>query len=103
MKPVQQPYREVFRHTHALQIEGESVRVPSVEMAVAMKFSAMASLYRSAENKHQDAHDFILMVKGNPDLDEKEMSRLASLIYPDAGKNLLELVRKARAGETLIL
>src|SRR5947207_12493882 len=26
MKPVQQPYREVFRHTHALQIEGESVR-----------------------------------------------------------------------------
>lgn len=103
MKPVQQPYREVFRHTHPLQIEGEAVRVPSAEMAIVMKFSAMASLYRSAENKHQDAHDFILMVKGNHDLDEEEMRMLASLIYPDGGKDLLELVRKARAGETLIL
>ena len=28
----------------------------------------MTSVYRADEAKHQDAHDFILMIKNNPDL-----------------------------------
>ncbi len=103
MKPVQQPYREVFKHTATAKSGRWTYRVPSLEMAIVMKFSAMVSLYRAAEDKYQDAHDFILMVKQNPGLDEKTLSELAGLIYPDGGRDVLELVRQARAGEMLKL
>jgi hypothetical protein len=103
MKPMQQPYREVFKHTHKETIEGEAYRIPSLEMALVMKFSAMTSLYRAVEDKYRDAHDFIRMAKTNPDIDAETLSQLASLIYPDGGKDVLEMVRKARANETLNL
>jgi Nucleotidyl transferase AbiEii toxin, Type IV TA system len=103
MKPVQQPYRELFKHTHAVHSQGQTYRVPSLEMAIVMKFSAMTSLYRAEEDKHQDAHDFILMVKKNPDFDRDKLADLGSLIYPDGGKHVVELARKAWAGERLLL
>lgn len=103
MKPVQQPYMAVFKHTHKVSAEGEPYRVPSLEMAVVMKFSAMISINRAPEDKHHDARDFIRMVKNNPQLDQDQAAQLASLIYPDGGKDLLEIVRKALANETLIL
>jgi hypothetical protein len=103
MKPVQQPYREVFHHTHAVVSQGQKYRVPSLEMALVMKFSAMASPNRADENKHQDAHDFIVMVKKNPDFDRDKLADLASLIYPDGGTDVLEMTRKVLAGEPLQL
>jgi predicted nucleotidyltransferase len=103
MKPVQQPYLDVFHHTHAVVSGGQRYRVPSLEMALVMKFSAMTSLYRADENKHVDAHDFIRMIKQNPELDEAKLAELASLIYPDGAKDILEMVRKVRAGEKLTL
>jgi hypothetical protein len=103
MKPLQQPYREVFKHTHTVHVQEQAYRVPSLEMAVLMKYSAMTSLNRAEEDIHQDAHDFILMVKHNPDLDKQKLGTLGTLIYPDGGKDLLELVRKASAGEKLNL
>ncbi len=103
MKPLQQPYREVFDHTSTVKSGKWTYHVPSLEMAIATKFSAMVSLYRAADDKYQDAHDFILMVKQNADLDEKALSQLADLIYPDGGRDVLELVRQARAGEMLKL
>jgi hypothetical protein len=103
MKPLQQPYREAFRHTHKVSSGGQTYRVPSLEMAVVMKFAAMTSLYRAGDDKHLDAHDFIRMIKKNPEFDREKLAELASLIYPDGGKDVLELARKALAGETLIL
>jgi len=103
MKPVQQPYRELFKHTHEVHSQGQTYRIPSLEMAIVMKFSAMTSLYRAEEDKHQDAHDFILMVKKNPDFDRDKLADLGSLIYPDGGKDIVELARKALAGERLLL
>lgn len=103
MKPLQQPYREVFKHAETVSSEGQEYRVPSLEMAVVMKFSAMTSLYRAAEDKHQDAHDFIRIVKKNPEIDSEKLSELASLIYPEGGKDVLEHVRKVQAGEPLQL
>jgi len=50
MKPLQQPYIEVFKHTHTVTSEGQTYRVPSLEMALVMKFSAMISLYRADED-----------------------------------------------------
>ncbi len=103
MKPLQQPYISVFKHTHTVTSEGQTYRVPSLEMALVMKFSAMISLYRADEDKFRDAHDFIRMVKANSDIDETTMAQLASLIYEDAGKEIQEMVRKIRAGEKLVL
>ena len=68
-----------------------------------MKFSAMTSLYRAEADKHQDAADFIRMVKANEDYDREKLAALASRIYAEGGKDILELARQAQAGETLIL
>jgi hypothetical protein len=103
MKPLQQPYREVFKHTYAATIQDQACRIPSLEMGIVMKFAAMTSLYRAVEDKYRDAHDFIRMVKNNPDIDNEKLVALASLLYPEGGKDVLEMVRKAKAGETLPL
>lgn len=103
MKPFQQPYREALKHTHTVTIDGESVRIPSLEMALVMKFSAMISINRADEDKHLDAHDFIRMVKNNPKIDKRELARFATLVYPEADKEILDMVRRVEAGEQLIL
>jgi predicted nucleotidyltransferase len=103
MKPVQQPYCEVFKHTHATTIEGQNVRIPTLEMALVMKFSAMTSLNRAEEDKFLDAHDFMHMVKSNASCDDAKLSEIASLMYPEGGKDVVEMVRKVRAGEKLEL
>jgi hypothetical protein len=103
MKPVQQPYCEAFRHTHSVGSGEQTYRVPSLEMALVMKFSAMTSLYRADKDKYQDAHDFILLVENNPDYDRQKLAELATLIYPEGGKDILEMARKVAAGEKLQL
>lgn len=103
MKPLQQPYLEVFKHTHSVTSEGETYRVPSLEMATVMKFSAMTSPYRADEDKFRDAHDFIKIVKANPGINETELGKLASLVYADAGKDIQQMVQRIRAGEKLII
>jgi hypothetical protein len=103
MKPLQQPYCEVFKHTHKEQMGGQSYRVPSLEMAIAMKFAAMTSLYRADEDKFQDAHDFILLVKNNPDFDRDKLAAIGSRLYGDGGKDVLEATRQVLAGEKLIV
>jgi len=103
MKPAQQPYREVFKHTLQAVVGKESCAVPSLEMALVMKFAAMTSLYRAAEDKHRDAFDFIRIAKHNDAIDRNKAASLASLIYPEGGKDLLEMLDKARAGETINL
>ncbi len=52
---------------------------------------------------YQDAHDFILMVREDPKTDSEKLFELGELVYPDGGAELLELVRRARAGEKLNL
>lgn len=101
MKPTDQPCREVFKHTQTVTVEGQKYRVPSLEMAIVMKYAAMTSLNRRTEDRYRDAHDFIRMVKNNPDFDRNMVAELASLMFADAGKDVLELARKAQADETL--
>ena len=103
MQPSQQLLRDIFKHTHTVTSEGQTYRVPSLEMALAMKFAAMISLHRRDEDKYQDAHDFILMVKANPALDPGKLSELGELVYPGGGAEVQEVVRRVRAGEKLNL
>jgi hypothetical protein len=96
-------YREVFKHTQTVSEAGHKYRIPSLELALAMKYAAMISPNRPLEKVHQDAHDFIVMVKGNPEQDRDTLEALGDAVYLGGGEELLEMIRKAAAGERLDL
>lgn len=96
-------YRAAFKHTHAVKSWGQSYRIPTLEMALAMKFAPLVSLVRQDEDNYQDAPDFILMVKANPEIDLTKLESRGELVYPGGGKETLEMVRKVRAGEKLTI
>lgn len=103
MKPNQPLYHDALMHTHSVESGGQKYLVPSLEMALAMKFSAMISLTRSDDKKHFDAGDFIRMVKANPLIDLEKLRALGQLVYNGGGDELVEKVRQVRAGEKLVL
>ncbi len=104
MKPIQPHLRVLFKHTLPSELKGQKYRVPTLEMALALKFAPMmVSPNRQDTDKLKDTYDFALMVKNNADLDLKKLQELGDLVYPGGGKGILELVRRVRAGEKLIL
>ncbi len=103
MKPNQPLYHDALKHTHSVESGGQKYLVPSLEMALAMKFSAMISLTRGDDKKHFDAGDFIRIVKANPKIDSEKLHSLGQLVYNGGGDELVEKVRQVRAGEKLVL
>jgi hypothetical protein len=103
MKPMQQPYREIFKNAVKITAKGQQYRVPSLAMALTCKFAPMISLARADARKYQDAHDFIVMVQRNPDIDLDKLAQLGELIYSGGGMEIVEMVRRVRAGEQLTL
>jgi hypothetical protein len=103
MKPNQPLYHDALKHTHLVESDGLKYLVPSLEMALAMKFSAMISLTRSDDKKLYDAGDFIRIVKANPNIDLDKLHALGQLVYNGGGDEIVENVRKVRAGEKLTL
>jgi hypothetical protein len=103
MKPNQALYRDALKHTFPVQAEGQSYKIPSLEMALAMKFAAMISPNRADRDKFQDAHDFIAIVENNLDIDPEKLAPLGELVYSGGGAEIVEKVRQVRAGERLQL
>ena len=103
MKTKQPIFQAAFENTKSLEMEKQKYRIPTLEMALAMKFAPMVSLVRADEKKHLDAHDFITMVKVNPEIDLAKLEELGDLVYSGGGKEVLEKVRQIRAGEKLVL
>jgi hypothetical protein len=103
IKPVQEPYCDALNHAVIITAGDQKYRIPTLEMALVMKFAPMVSLFRADEDKYQDAHDFIRIVKNNPEIDLKTLSELGERIYPGGGKEVVEMVRRVRASEKLIL
>jgi hypothetical protein len=103
MKCVQPLHREGLRHTQAVETKGLRYKVPSLEMALALKFGPMVSPNRVLGKKRQDAADFTLMVDAHPEIDMAKLAELGELVYPGGGKEIVEIVRKIRAGEKLLL
>jgi hypothetical protein len=103
MKTNQPIYQAAFKNTKPLELEKQKYRIPTLEMALAMKFGPMISLMRADEKKHLDAHDFITMVKVNPEIDLAKLEELGNLVYPGGGKEIVEKVRQVRTGEKLVL
>ena len=103
MKPNQPLYRDALKYTHEVESEGQNYCIPCVELALAMKLSAMISPTRSDDKKLYDAGDFIRVVRANADIDLVKLHALGQLVYNDGGNELVEKVRQVRAGEKLVL
>ena len=103
IKPHEPLFRVALKHAHTIEAEGHTVSIPSLELALAMKFAAMISPNREDDKKHLDAHDFIRMVKTNPNIDLDTLTELGQLVYNGGGAEIVEKVRQVRAGEKLRL
>lgn len=103
MKSNQAIMRAVLSNTRTVTQARHSYQIPSLEMALAMKFAAMISLSRPEEDRLIDAHDFIAVVKANPEIDLTKLVELGELVYTGGGQEVVEKVRTVRAGEKLVL
>jgi hypothetical protein len=103
MKPNQPIIHAALKNSHLIRSGPLTYKVPSLEMALALKFAPMVSLNRSEIDKQQDAVDFGRMVLANPELDLDQVAALGELVYPGGGKEIVEIVRRVRAGAQLSL
>jgi hypothetical protein len=102
IKPSSAPiFQAALKHTTRTKIENLQTDVPQLEMAIALKFAAMASPTRQVEDKHQDAHDFIRMVKHNSSIDAEKLTSFAELVYAGGGPAILTLLEDIRAGRQI--
>ena len=126
MKPTQLHLRAIFKNTIRVEMDHQEYRVPSLEMALVLKFAPMISLARIDRpkfigahdlrawtlfllreiaridrKKFIDAHDFMDIVQRNPEIDQALLTELGDLVYNGGGKEIVEMVRKVRAGEKL--
>ncbi|HEY7313695.1 MAG TPA: hypothetical protein VH643_30375 [Gemmataceae bacterium] len=103
MKPNQPLYRDALKYRHTVQSGGQTYSIPSLELALTTKFAAMISLTRADRDKFQDARDFMYIVDSNPGIDLVKLRALGQLVYNGGGDEIVENVRKVRAGEKLTL
>lgn len=103
MKANQSLYRAAFRHSHRVKWKGQAYLIPSLELALVMKFTAMISVTRGYADKHGDAGDFIGMIGSNNEMDLTKLHALGQLVYNGGGDEIVEKVRQVRAGEKLSL
>ena len=66
-------------------------------------YAAMISPTREDRKKLLDAHDFITMVRFNPEFNRAKVAELGELVYPGSGAEITELARKALAHEKIDL
>lgn len=73
-------------------------RIPSLEMALALRFASMTQLPWCAE-KYYHAAQFVRMAKINLDVDWKRLRSVGDLIGPSQGRKLVRKVRDLHAGK----
>jgi hypothetical protein len=101
MKPHHPLFAEALRNATTAKMGDVKLRVPTLEMALTLKFFSMTSRGRRTEDKYQDAHDFITMVKHNREIDLKRLHTWGELAYAGGGDDLTKMVEDARAGRKL--
>lgn len=94
-------HKRVFKENDFTKVDGIKVKVPKVECALAMKFTAMTGHYRPLPKKYQDVADFQSVVEKNKKLDMTLLHQLGERRYPGGGKELLGYVEDARAGRRM--
>lgn len=103
MKTSQPLYQAAFKNVTQIEIEKQTCLIPTLEMALAMKFAAMISLTRADYKKYRDASDFIRMVQVNETIDLVKLAELGELVYPGGGAELTQKMGEVRAGKKIRL
>src|ERR1043165_3032311 len=95
MKPQSDLHAEVRNYSVPV---GKTHRVPSLDMALALKFAAMDSPNREVNKKRQDHVDFVSIVKAHGDeIDDDCLFSLGEIVKNGGGREILKLVEEARA------
>jgi hypothetical protein len=102
LKANQPLIRRVLRSAQTVK-GARPYRIPTLEMALALKFAPMTSLNRPREKRLLDAADFAALVQNNPQIDFTKLAEFGNLVYPNGGKEVVEFVRRIRDGEPLTL
>lgn len=94
-------FRRVMRLAMDVEIEGQTVRVPSAEGVLAMKFASMVSPGRKRADRLQDAADFARVIEAAGKLDEQVIRDLGEALYDGGGTAAMEMVEAVRTGRPL--
>ncbi len=101
MKPSSQSMQAVFRNTVAIH---DTHRIPTLEMALVAKFTALTAPNRRRVKRIQDLADFGNVLQNNRTvLDVDKMERIAERARPGDGAKIRHLVEDFDAGRPIDL
>jgi len=90
------PYQEKILKEHVRIDRETGDRYPTIEAAVVSKYAAVISQFRSLEKKEYDAGDLRRLIKANyDDIDQVKLTELASLVYDEGAKDILQILQQA--------
>lgn len=93
-------FREVVeRYCHIVRSGKHTVKVPTAEAAMALKFAASISPNRGDENKPIDTADLLRLVRSRNTIDDAALMKLGDLIYRGGGKELVSIITDIRSGK----
>lgn len=97
-------FREIVtRYCHTMNANKHTVKIPTIEAAIALKFAASISPNRGDENKPVDNADLLRLVRSRANLNEEALTKLGNLVYQDGGKELVSIVNDIKAGKAVSL
>jgi len=101
IRPKQPVFRVASEHTHRVDADGYSYKIPTLEMAIVMKWVSMRAPDREYPDRYQDAHDFLRMIAANDYIDLKKLEEVGHLDYLSCGQQVVQDVWRIQAGEKL--
>lgn len=97
-------FREVvIKYCHTINSQKHTIKIPTIEAAIALKFAASISPNRGDENKPVDNADLLKLVRSKPDIKEDALIKLGNLVYQGGGRELVSIVADIKAGKTISL
>lgn len=101
MKPSSVTMQAVFRNAVPI---GDTHRIPTLEMALVAKYSAMTAPNRKRVKRMQDLTDFANMVEHNRTaIDLRRLEQLGDRVSASAGAKILELIADIDADRSINL
>ncbi|MCZ7644304.1 MAG: hypothetical protein M5U26_03325 [Planctomycetota bacterium] len=94
-------HKRVVKEFVEAKVGRQTIRVPKLEAALAMKSAAMTGHYRNNRKKLQDAVDFMGLVERNEKIDLELLTELGELVFAGGGRQAVGYVADVRAGRRL--
>ena len=97
-------FKTVVRdHCVTVSAKNHTLKVPTLEAAIALKFAASISPNRGDENRPVDNADLLNLIRTSKKFDKKALTVLGEQIYPGGGKELESVVADVVKGKAINL